>query len=180
MPAITIVGMLCTADGRQPAQKKVQKILDWPTPRSVREARGFIGICVYYRIFVRGFSVIAAPILELFRKSVPFTWNSARQDAMEQLKKALTEAPTLVTLDFSPSALPIHLTVDTSKVGWGAVLQQDQSDGTRRPACFDSGIWSDVEQKYDAVKLECRGLLKALKKFRFWLFGRHFIVETDA
>ena len=93
---------------------------------------------------------------------------------MEQLKKALTEAPTLVTLDFSPSALPIHLTVDTSKVGWGAVLQQDQSDGTRRPARFDSGIWSDVEQKYDAVKLECRGLLKALKKFPVLAFRKAF------
>jgi hypothetical protein len=45
---------------------------------------------------------------------------------------------------------------------------------------FDSGIWSEAEKKYDAVKLECRGLLKALKKFRFWLFGRHFLVETDA
>ena len=179
MPAITIVGMLCTADGRQPDRKKVQKILDWPTPRSVREARGFIGICVYYRIFVRGFSVTAAPILELFRKSTVFSWNAARQDAMDQLKKQLTEAPILISLDFSPSALPIHLTVDASKVGWGAVLQQDQSDGTRRPARFESGIWSDVEQKYDAVKLECRGLLKALKKFRFWLFGRHFMMETD-
>ena len=38
----------------------------------------------------------------------------------------------------------------------------------------------DAEKKYDAVKLECHSLLKALKKFRFWLFGRHFFVETDA
>jgi RNase H-like domain found in reverse transcriptase len=34
--------------------------------------------------------------------------------------------------------------------------------------------------KYDAVKLECRGLLKALKKLRFWLYRRHFCIETDA
>jgi len=34
--------------------------------------------------------------------------------------------------------------------------------------------------KYDAVKLECRGLLKALKKFRFWLYGRYFTIETNA
>jgi len=34
--------------------------------------------------------------------------------------------------------------------------------------------------KYDAVKLECRGLLKALKKFRFWLYGCYFTIETDA
>jgi hypothetical protein len=35
------------------------------------------------------------------------------------------------------------------------------------------------ERKYDTVKLECRGLLKGLKKLRFWLFRRFFRVETD-
>ena len=99
---------------------------------------------------------------------------------MEELKKRITEAPVLVVLDFSSSALPIILATDASKIGWGGVLQQLQNDGTRRPARFESGIWNDIERKYDAVKLECRGLLKALKKFRFWLFGRHFLVETDA
>ena len=41
-------------------------------------------------------------------------------------------------------------------------------------------IWSDAERKYDALKLECRGLLKSLKKLRFWLFGRYFTVLTDS
>ena len=48
------------------------------------------------------------------------------------------------------------------------------------PARYESGIWSDPEKKYDALKLECRGLLKALKKFRYWLFGRYFSVRTDS
>ena len=64
-------------------------------------------------------------------------------------------------------------------IGWDGTLSQLQSDGTIRPARFESGIWNSVERKYDAIKLECRGLLKALKKFRFWLFDPHFLVETD-
>jgi hypothetical protein len=59
-------------------------------------------------------------------------------------------------------------------------MSQYQSDGTLRPARFEGGVWSDAERKYDAVKLECRGLLIALKKLRFWLYGRFFTVETDA
>src|SRR6204780_3185095 len=75
----------------------------------------------------------------------------------------------------------IILNVDASTtIGWGAILSQMQSDGRARPARFESGIWSSAELKYDAVKLECRGLLKALKKFRFWLYGRYFTIETDA
>src|SRR5216117_1926684 len=89
--------------------------------------------------------------------------------------------PILISLDFSPSALDILHHVDSSTtIGSGGVISQLQSDGTIRPARFESGLWSDVEKKYDAIKLECRGLLKALKKFRFWLFGRSFSVETDA
>ena len=100
---------------------------------------------------------------------------------MEELKRRITTAPVLVTLDFSDSALAIILHVDAStSIGWGGTLSQLQADGTIRPARFESGIWNAAEKKYDAVKLECRGLLKALKKFRFWLFGRHFFVETDA
>jgi len=56
--------------------------------------------------------------------------------------------------------LDILLNVDASTIiGWGDVLSQLQVDGTIRPARFESGLWSDAEKKYDAVKLECRGLI---------------------
>ena len=93
----------------------MQRILDWPTPRSVRDARGFIGLCVYYRIFVEGFSTVAAPILALFRKSTTFQWTSECQYAMNRLKVTLISSLTLVSLDFSPSAGAIIATVDASK-----------------------------------------------------------------
>ena len=75
LPGITTVGMVCDADGRHPERKKVQKILDWPALQSVKDARGFIGIVVYYRIFISGFAIVAAPIFELFRKNARFSWN---------------------------------------------------------------------------------------------------------
>lgn len=181
MPGIRIVGMVCDADGRRPEERKVAKIVDWPTPRSVKDARAFIGICVYYRIFIEGFSKIAAPIIALFRKGTEFSWTVERDAAMVELKARLTTAPTLRALDFSEGAGRVFLAVDASTtVGWGAVLEQVSEDELRRPTRFESGVWSEVEKKYDAVKLECRGLMKALKKLRFYLFGRQFTVETDA
>ena len=166
MPGIRIVGMVCDEHGRKPDSKKVSKILDWPEPRSTKDARAFIGICVYYRIFIPSFSVTASPIFELFRKGRQFVWTHDCQLAMETLQMQLTEAPILITLDYSPSAGMIFLNVDASTiVGWGATLEQMQNDGTRRPARYESGIWNGPEKRYDAVKLECRGLLKALKKF---------------
>jgi hypothetical protein len=87
---------------------------------------------------------------------------------MDTLKRCLTEAPALVSLDLSPSGLRIVHHVDaSSSIGWGAVLSQLQDNNEVHPARFESGIWSDTEKKYDAMKLECRGLLKAPKKFTF-------------
>src|SRR5205814_10394427 len=152
MPGITIVGMVCDFNGRHPEQKKVQKIINWPTPQSVKEARGFIGLVVYYRIFITGFATIAAPIFSLFRKGARFNWTADCQLAMDELKRTVTEAPVLISLDFSPGALSIVLNVDASTtIGWGAILSQIQSDGKRRPARFESGIWSGAELKYDAL-----------------------------
>ena len=155
--------------------------LCWPYPKSIRDARAFIGIVVYYRIFIQGFATTAAPIFEVFRKGARFSWTAERQAAMDILKRKITEAPVLVSHDFAPAAGIIYLQVDASTtIGWGGILSQMQSDGRIQPARYESGIWSNTEKRYDAVRLECRGLLKALKKFRFWLYGRYFLLETDA
>jgi hypothetical protein len=181
MSGIEIVGFLCDEDGRRPDPRKVMIILSWPTPRNITEARGFVGIAVYYRMFIFLFSVIAEPIFQLFRKGRRFEWTEACQLAMDTLKQAITTAPVLVSLDFSLAALALFLNIDAStKIGWGAVLSQLQSDGSVRPARFEGGIWSDAERKYDALKLECKALLKSLKKLRFWLYGRFFTVLTDS
>ena len=100
---------------------------------------------------------------------------------MDKLKRRIVEASVLITLDFSLSTLFIVLHVDASStIGWGAILSQLQVNRKLYSALFESGIWSDAERKYHALKLECRGLLKALKKLRFWLFGQYFSVQMDS
>jgi len=87
---------------------------------------------------------------------------------MERLKHVLTTAPALVSLDYN-SGFMIFLVVDGSGTGWGCTLEQADKNGKRHLARYESGIWSVAERKYDAVKLECRALLHALKKNRIYL-----------
>ena len=98
---------------------------------------------------------------------------------MDLIKLALTTPPALVSLDYTEGAGDIILAVDASLEGWGGVLMQ-LVQGKRHPSRYESGIWSSAEKKYDATKRECRGVLKALKKVRYWLYGVRFILETDA
>ena len=175
-----IVGYTVDRHGRHPAQKKVDKILTWPPCASLKDVRMFIGMCVYYRVWIENFALIAAPLFALLRKDANFAWTSKAQASMDILKKRLTEAPALVSVDYSEPIRLLIIAVDGSKKGWGAVLQQEDPKGRRRPIRYESGVWSQAERNWDSGKHECKGLLLALKKFRPWIYGVHFVVETDA
>jgi hypothetical protein len=180
MKGMKVVGYVCDADGRHPDASKVIKILEWQEPGNITEARAFIGVCVYYRIWIPDFAQIAAPIYYLFKVNVPFNWEDEQKEAMAILQEALTTAPALVSICYDEGAGEIILAPDASLLGWGGVLMQLDKEGRRHPARYESGIWSEAEKKYDAGKRECRGLLKLLKKVRQYLYGVRFVVETDA
>src|SRR5258705_13693090 len=100
---------------------------------------------------------------------------------MDDLKDVLTHAPALKPINYKADR-KIILSVDSSQLGWGAILQQEEKPESkkRHPARYENGLWSVAEKKYDSGKLECRGLLRALKKLRFYLYGIRFLVEIDA
>ena len=178
---IRIVGYVCDEEGRKPDAAKVLKILDWPPCNSCTEVRGFLGICVYYRLWILDFAIIASPMYILLKKDVVFIWGPEQQEAMDVLKICLTSPPAIRSVDYSERAGEIILAADASLGGWGSTLMQQDTDSKRRFICrYDSGLWSDAERKYDAGKRECRGLLKALKKVRYYLYGVYFIIEIDA
>jgi hypothetical protein len=107
------------AEGRSLNNAKVIKILEWKPCSNIGEARVFIGVCVYYRIWIEGFSVIAEPIYCLFKKGVSWRWGPAQDRAMSSLKTALTNAPALVRIIYTDGAGEIILAVDASLEGWG-------------------------------------------------------------
>ena len=180
MRGLQIVGYVCDVHGRHPESSKTAKIDSWPDCCNLRDCRSFMGICGYYRIWVEGYAIIAAPIYSLFVKGTPFIWGQAQRQAMAQLKIAITTAPALMPLRYEEPLLPIFVLVDASGDGYGGVIEQMDEEGNRRPARYESGVWSAAERSYDACRRECKGVVHILKKFRHYLYGIHFTLETDA
>jgi len=63
---------MCDSKGRYPDVSKVIKILEWPSLSDIATARAFIGVCVYFRIWIEYFVLIVIPIYVLFKKGVEF------------------------------------------------------------------------------------------------------------
>src|SRR3989442_13477046 len=99
---------------------KISKIVDWPTPKNVHETRQFIGLCSYYRRYVKDFANHASPLHELTKHKHPFRWTDRQQHAFEFLKLRLTTAPILA---LSQDEGRFVLDVDASDTAVGAVLQ---------------------------------------------------------
>lgn len=103
-----------------PDPAKIKAILDWPQPRSLSALRGFLGLSGFYRKFIKGYTVLAAPLTDLLRVN-NFTWTEEATQAFTQLQHQITNAPKLHLPDL---AKPFQIETDASSTAIGAVLQQ--------------------------------------------------------
>jgi len=149
---------------------KVQAVLDWPTPTSVRALRGFLGLAGYYRKFVQDYGIIATPLTVLLRKE-GFGWSDEAAAAFAALKRALTTAPVLALPDFTK---PFIVECDASSSGFGAVLLQE-----KKPVAFFSRPAAPRHSSLAAYERELIGLVQAVRHWRPYLWGRHFRIRTD-
>ncbi len=78
---------------------KISAIKNFPQPQNAEKVWSFLGLCGYYRPFIRGFARIASPLTQLLRKEVPFHWNAPQdKKSFNDLKSALINAPALAFL----------------------------------------------------------------------------------
>ena len=66
--------------GMNPA--KVAAILEWPTPKFVKDVQSFLGFANFYKKFILHYS-LTTPLTSLTRKGVKFTWSQESEAAFK-------------------------------------------------------------------------------------------------
>jgi len=175
-PETEFLGHILTKDGIKMNGGLVKAIQEWPTPRKQREVMQFLGLTQYYHQHIAHYSHLALPLTELLAKDTRFHWDPPQQQAFDALKNAVTTAPVLRIFD---PALLSAVETDASGFAVGAVLFQTDAFGHSRPVAFTSRKMNNAERNYPTHEQELLAIVHALKTWRYYLDGSHFIVYTD-
>lgn len=172
---VEFLGHVVSDNGVYMEKKKMEAIQEWPTPKSVQEIRQFLGLAGFYRKFIKDFSKISSSLTELLKKDVKFNWKEQHQQALDELKRAVSSAPVLILPDYK---LPFVVSTDASGYAIGATLSQDQGKGLQ-PVAFMSKKMLPAERNYPVHEQELLAVICALKEWRHYLHGNKFKVITD-
>ena len=172
---VKYLGHVISKEGVAMDEEKLEAVRDWPIPTTTKEVRSFLGLCSYYRRFVRGFSDIAHPLHQLTEKNRVFQWTDEAAKAFELLKQKLMAGP---ILGYPCVGREYVLDTDASDHGIGAVLSQVQ-EGEERPVAYYSRVLSRPEKQYCTTRKELLAVVKSIQHFRPYLYGVRFTLRTD-
>lgn len=97
---IKLLGHIITDTAIKMDMDKIKAIVDWKIPSKVLHIQQFIGICGYYRKFIRDVSKITAPLSAFIKKDCKCVWSNECQQAYDELKRKLISYPILRKPDF--------------------------------------------------------------------------------
>lgn len=172
---VEFLGFIISNKGIKTNPKKVEAILNFPIPKTLKDLRSFLGISNYYRRFIRDYAKIAKPLTMLLRgeagrsskhnsKKIPVELDQEATDAFNKIKTILASED--VMLMYPNFNKEFCLTTDASNYALGAVLSQEN-----RPIVFLSRTLSRAEEHYATNEKEMLAIVWALKSLRNYLYG---------
>ncbi|CAL8087458.1 unnamed protein product [Orchesella dallaii] len=173
---VKFLGHMISTKGISRNPEKVKAITELSPPTTRKQLRSFLGAVGWFRHFIPNMASLSEPLYKLLSPKTKFKWNQDANISFEALKKAASSDITLLHPDFNK---PFVLRTDASDCGVGAVLLQENEDNQELPIAFASKALSTSQKNYSAAEKECYAVIFALEKFREYLDGATFAIQTD-
>ncbi|KAK9029881.1 hypothetical protein V6N11_031323 [Hibiscus sabdariffa] len=162
-----LLGFIMSKRGIEIDPDKVRAIQELPPPRTQKEVRGFLGRLNYISRFISQLTKKCDPVYRLLRKNDSEEWNDECQDALQKIKRQLTNAPVLVP-PVPNRPLILYLSIFDNSMG--CVLgQHDESGKKERAIYYLSKKFTEYEAKYSPVEKLCCALAWATRRLRQYM-----------
>ena len=109
-------------------------------PRSKKEIQSFLGQVNFLRRFVPSFAKILMNITNMLKKGHEIKWIAEAKKYFKEIKRAISEAPLLVSPDFTKDFLIFSY---ASKHTIAAVLLQKNNENMEQPIAFFNKMLRD-------------------------------------
>lgn len=173
--SLAFIGDIISSEGVKPDPRKVEAIRKFETPKCKEDVARFLGMTKYLARFIPQLSDQTITLRNLTKPSNEFTWNNNEQAEFTQLKTIISEK---TVLKFYDGKKPLRISCDASKIGLGAVLEQEEEDGWQ-PVAYASKSLNACQAGYANIERETLAIAFACERFHQYIFGIPIVVRTD-
>jgi RNase H-like domain found in reverse transcriptase len=181
-PSANYNGRLISHQKNNPNPEKVSAIACMPVPTNLPNLRSWIGTAQYYRKFITNFADTMQPLMHMMNKDATFALDEQQTSIISSINHTLATHALHRFPDYHAAAdgsRPLIVATDACKHGLGAVLSQEDEDGTEQPIAFASRCTMPHEKNWGTTHTEAAGIYYGVKHFRNMLGNLPFVIFTD-
>jgi hypothetical protein len=173
-PQVEFLGYIISNEGLMMDPKKIQVVTDWLIPKTVHDVQCFLEFANFYRIFIKNYSQVAAPLTRLTCKD-KLEWGLKSQIAFQDFKTTFTTAPILVHQDFFK---PFNMETNASNFALRVVLSQEGDRRRLHLLAFHSRKFSAAKINYEIHNKELLAIVDSFQEWHHLLEGASHLVTV--
>ena len=174
---VEYLGHILSDQGIQASPDKTDIVKNFPRPRNRKEVKSFLGLCNFYRRYIKGYSDIANPLNQLLKKDIKrLKWTDECDKAFKDLKNKLTSPPILAFPNLNKS---FRVAVDASDFAISYILSQFDENNQEKVIAYGGRSLRGSEKKWSVTEKEGLALVEAVKTYHPYLANTDFEVFTD-
>jgi len=125
MRKVGFLGVVIRSERIKMEEEKMKDVLDWPTPKCVKDVQKFLELVNYYHQFIQGFTAIARLLYDMVKKNRKWKWTGKQEEVFKELKEKFTKELVLAAPNLDKK---VRMEVDASDYVTEGILSMKCED----------------------------------------------------
>jgi dsDNA-binding SOS-regulon protein len=181
VPRGMLLGFIVSERGIEANPEKIAAITNMGPIKDLKGVQRVMGCLATLSHFISRLGEKGLPLYRLLRKAERFTWTPEAEEALENLKALLTNAPILVS-PAAREALLIYIATTTQVVS-AAIVVERREEGhallVQRPVYFTSEVLSETKVRYPQIQKLLYAVILTRRKLQHY-FDSHPVTVVSS